>query len=147
MRRDRCPGWLERSVQATAVVTGLAVVLAAGGAPGRGSRGGSVVGPDVIVRESRGWLQGLDGKQLFAKHCTSCHGVEGRGDGVAGRAMKPPPPDIANPVFLATVTDDSIATVVRDGVRGMKPLGKVLTRAQIQVIVGHLRALGQARGE
>ena len=34
------------------------------------------------------------GKQLFKENaCHSCHGLEGRGDGPAGRNLKPPPRD------------------------------------------------------
>ncbi|MGB9695867.1 MAG: c-type cytochrome [Ignavibacteria bacterium] len=31
------------------------------------------------------------GKTLFEMNCVSCHGVEGRGDGVAGKNLNPPP--------------------------------------------------------
>lgn len=32
-------------------------------------------------------------RQLFADNCASCHGIDGRGDGVAARGMEPPPTD------------------------------------------------------
>jgi len=31
------------------------------------------------------------GKTLFETNCSSCHGVEGKGDGVAGKNLNPPP--------------------------------------------------------
>jgi len=38
------------------------------------------------------------GQQLFQTQCTSCHGVEGRGDGAAAAGMEPPPTDFHEPV-------------------------------------------------
>lgn len=32
-------------------------------------------------------------RRLFAENCASCHGAEGRGDGIAARGMEPPPTD------------------------------------------------------
>jgi len=34
------------------------------------------------------------GRQLFADHCASCHGAEGRGDGPAAANLRPPPADL-----------------------------------------------------
>lgn len=34
------------------------------------------------------------GKDLFMTHCVSCHGVNGKGDGPAGTALKIPPADL-----------------------------------------------------
>lgn len=31
------------------------------------------------------------GKTLFETNCSSCHGAEGKGDGIAGKSMNPPP--------------------------------------------------------
>jgi mono/diheme cytochrome c family protein len=33
-------------------------------------------------------------KQIFVKHCASCHGTDGKGNGPAAIALKPPPPDL-----------------------------------------------------
>ena len=35
-------------------------------------------------------------RQLFAENCASCHGADGRGDGVAARGMEPPPTDFTD---------------------------------------------------
>ena len=35
------------------------------------------------------------GKALYVKHCQSCHGATGMGDGAAGKDLDPPPPALA----------------------------------------------------
>ena len=37
------------------------------------------------------------GEQLYREHCVSCHGVDARGDGPAGRGLEPPPSDFLDP--------------------------------------------------
>lgn len=37
------------------------------------------------------------GAQVFATHCATCHGPEGRGDGPAGAALNPPAADLVGP--------------------------------------------------
>jgi mono/diheme cytochrome c family protein len=36
----------------------------------------------------------LEGRDLYARYCASCHGVSGRGDGPAAAALQPPPADL-----------------------------------------------------
>lgn len=36
----------------------------------------------------------LSGKILYERHCASCHGPEGRGDGPAAEALEPRPSDL-----------------------------------------------------
>jgi mono/diheme cytochrome c family protein len=36
----------------------------------------------------------LDGAQVFRSYCASCHGVDGKGEGPAARALKQAPPDL-----------------------------------------------------
>lgn len=41
----------------------------------------SISNPDKIAK----------GKTLFESNCSSCHGIEGKGDGIAGKSLNPPP--------------------------------------------------------
>jgi mono/diheme cytochrome c family protein len=34
------------------------------------------------------------GRQLYVRYCSSCHGLEGRGDGPAAPALQPPPAEL-----------------------------------------------------
>ena len=38
------------------------------------------------------------GKGLFAANCAPCHGNEGRGDGLAGKTLVPPPRNLTSPI-------------------------------------------------
>jgi mono/diheme cytochrome c family protein len=42
------------------------------------------------------------GQQLYQQNCMVCHGVQGRGDGPAARAMRPPPADLTQHVTAHT---------------------------------------------
>lgn len=45
------------------------------------------------------------GRTLYQKHCASCHGEKGKGDGHAARYAARPPRDLTDPDFQATFTD------------------------------------------
>ena len=42
------------------------------------------------------------GERVYTQHCASCHGAQGVGDGVDGRALTPPP---GNLVWLSDIPD------------------------------------------
>jgi mono/diheme cytochrome c family protein len=39
-------------------------------------------------------IKSIEGKDLFASYCASCHGMDGKGSGPASAAMKVAPPDL-----------------------------------------------------
>jgi mono/diheme cytochrome c family protein len=47
--------------------------------------------PQVVLTPSAEQL--AQGRDLYRKNCEQCHGIEGRGDGPAGVAIRPPPRD------------------------------------------------------
>ncbi len=53
---------------------------------------GTISAPVDIFKESVSTPDKIaKGKTLFETNCSSCHGTDGRGDGVAGKTMNPPP--------------------------------------------------------
>lgn len=53
---------------------------------------GTISTPVDIFKESISNQEKIaKGKTLFETNCSSCHGTEGKGDGVAGKTMNPPP--------------------------------------------------------
>ena len=53
--------------------------------------------------------------QIFATRCFTCHGKEGAGDGPASDELSPPPRNLRDAAWQASVTDDQIAKVVTLG--------------------------------
>jgi cytochrome c oxidase cbb3-type subunit 3 len=72
------------------------------------------------------------GDELFATHCSSCHGVDGEGGvGVP----------LALPSFLNSVSDEYLKKTIRHGRPGrIMPAFEILSDAQVSAIVKHVRA-------
>jgi mono/diheme cytochrome c family protein len=63
------------------------------------------------------------GKQLYEEAgCASCHGVSGRGDGPAGRGLRPRPADF-RVHMTAGHTDRQLFDWISDGVEGTAMTG------------------------
>ena len=58
------------------------------------------------------------GKQLYNSRCAFCHGVEGKGDGPAGAALKPPPTNFASADFWKSADPKQIKSFIEDGKPG-----------------------------
>jgi mono/diheme cytochrome c family protein len=54
-----------------------------------------------------------DAKQLYEKSCNMCHGPSGKGDGPAGKMLKPPPADLGT--ALKGKADPAIAKIIKEG--------------------------------
>lgn len=58
------------------------------------------------------------GRELYAQQCAACHGNLGRGDGVAARALTPPPADLSAPARLAGTSPLDFYRRISIGVTG-----------------------------
>lgn len=59
------------------------------------------------------------GKELFGQQCTSCHGVEGMGNGPAAAALNPPPRNFTkNDGWKNGYKPSGIFKTLRDGIKG-----------------------------
>ncbi len=58
------------------------------------------------------------GAEVYSMYCALCHGVQGRGDGVAGRGLKPPPRDFYSGDWKFGGTSIDIFKVVTQGSEG-----------------------------
>jgi len=84
---------------------------------------------------SSAWAQGLDeldGEQLFARFCASCHGAMGRGDGPVASSLAAVVPDLTRisarngnefPTGLIRETIDGRSVVIAHGTRFMPVWG------------------------
>lgn len=86
-----------------------------------------------------------EGKAKYDQFCASCHGAEGKGDGVAAAALDPKPRDLSNAEFTSTVSNEHLYKVISEGgpAVGLSPLmtawGGVLTEPQIWDIIAFIR--------
>lgn len=55
------------------------------------------------------------GKMLYAKNCSSCHGLSGNGDGPAGKNLNPRPANIANFSKMPMATDGYLFWTISEG--------------------------------
>ena len=89
------------------------------------------------AERSQNAAQIATGQQLWSENCATCHGPSG--EGVTAPALN-------SQEFLASVTDQQIAGIVRGGVPGsempawLADYGGALTEQQIEAVVAYVRS-------
>lgn len=80
---------------------------------------------------------------LWNVTCASCHGRDGRG---AGPGLPPGAkvPDLTDPAFASTQTDEQLATAIREGKNMMPAFGAQLGLSGVAAMVKHVRRLSAA---
>jgi mono/diheme cytochrome c family protein len=79
-----------------------------------------------------------NGKKLFASMCVICHGIKGKGDGMAGAALKPKPANFTS-LTVQGQTDGEIFWKMTNGNPPMAGYKEILTEAQRWELVNYLR--------
>lgn len=88
----------------------------------------------------------LSRSDLFRLHCSSCHG-DGSGNGHIAGTLPVRPRNLRHPEWQASVTDEHILKVIRQGGAVVKLSDKMpgfadkLSEAEMQSLVQYLRAL------
>lgn len=87
--------------------------------------------------------------EIFASRCATCHGAEGRGDGLAAADLNPRPRNFHDPAWQQSVTDDHIRKIIVGGGPAvgrsplMPPNPDLASRPEVvDALVAHIRALG-----
>jgi mono/diheme cytochrome c family protein len=86
-----------------------------------------------------------DAKPLYEKNCVACHGASGKGDGPAGKVLKPAPGDFAT--ALKGKSDADISKAIKEGGKAvgkaptMPAYGSKLTDEQIQAVTQYIKGL------
>ncbi len=83
-----------------------------------------------------------EGKKLYGRHCASCHGPTGKGDG--GMALSGgTPANLTDETWDHGSSDGEIFVVIRDGTSSdMEAYKEKLTEKQIWHLVNYIRSLG-----
>ena len=85
------------------------------------------------------------GKNLYTKYCSVCHGMEGKGDGFNSFSLDPRPRDLSNGQYMKMLTDERVIETIREGGRGVNrsPLmptwGGRLTKDELMYVVAYVR--------
>ena len=110
-----------------------------------------------------GWGDEPAGRALYVRHCASCHGVSGKGDGPVAPHLRRPPSDLTEiagrteggfDADAVRATIDGRTLVAEHGTREMPVWGAVfaeqmegerfsagLTEAHLSALVGYVRTL------
>ena len=83
-----------------------------------------------------------EGRKLYLRHCASCHGPSGKGDGSMALAGGTPA-NLTDETWDHGSSDGEIFVVIRDGTSSdMEPYKDRLTEKQIWQLVNYIRSLG-----
>jgi len=91
-----------------------------------------------------------EGRNLYLRHCSVCHGKSGKGDGPLAKFVNPPVPDLTEGVFKfrstpsgTLPTDEDLKRVISEGVPSTPMMGVkgVLSESQINAVVAFVKTL------
>ena len=88
-----------------------------------------------------------EGAKTFKTMCASCHGAQGKGDGQAAAMMNPKPTDLTDAKYMATLSDEHLARVIKGGGAAVKKsplmpaLGAKWSDQQVADMIAYLRDL------
>lgn len=90
----------------------------------------------------------VEAREHFVKHCSACHGLDGRGNTVFGRNMYPKVPDLTDSQ-TQQLTDGELFYIISNGVRftGMPAFGGEDSPESIWALVAFIRRLPQLSPE
>lgn len=77
-----------------------------------------VLGPDAALDLPTRKVDLAEGKRLYVARCASCHGVTGKGDGLAAKGLSPAPSAFADAALMDAVTPALMYRIVTVGIQG-----------------------------
>ncbi|MFT5358457.1 MAG: mono/diheme cytochrome c family protein [Polyangiales bacterium] len=79
-----------------------------------------------------------EGKKLYGTACAKCHGDEGKG-GIVTTPGGSTSRDLTNAAWQASVTDEELRQLIRDGRGPMPAFGAIFSVDRIDTVVKHVR--------
>lgn len=83
------------------------------------------------------------GPKVFATRCALCHGPDGHGNGPGSAALNPKPRNFHDKAYMSTRTDAQLLEVIHNGKGAMPKWGPILSEAEINAVLKHIRELGE----
>ncbi len=80
------------------------------------------------------------GSKIFKTRCMICHGVQGKGDGIGGKALNPKPQNLTLNM-VQSQTDGEIFWKITNGRNDMIKWGPILSEDQRWDLVNYVRTL------
>jgi len=86
----------------------------------------------------------VEGRDLYQKYCTVCHGEEGYGDGVMTQILELEPMDHTDPVAINKMSNEDIFVAIKEGNGQYMPGWEgILDDEEIEALVSYIRMLTQ----
>jgi len=110
---------------------------------GRSATGGALLAFFLVVSGCGSGGSPQDGERIYAKHCGSCHGEAGLGDGPTARLAGLKPANL--PVAVREKSRAEILATISKGRQAMPAFGRILTDAEREAVYQYLRTLPEKR--
>ncbi len=88
---------------------------------------------ETAAQTAKGKAAGGGTAALYSKHCAKCHLEDGKG------LESLSPPNFTDAKWQSANTDAALAKSIREGKETMPPFKDILTPAQINALVKHIR--------
>jgi len=91
------------------------------------------------------------GKTVYERYCTVCHGRNGEGDGFNAFNLDPKPGNLADSSYIAALSDETLVQVIAFGGRVvnksilMPAYQNTLTKDQVRYVVDYIRTFAPNR--
>lgn len=87
------------------------------------------------------------GKVLFSRYCSVCHGAEGKGDGFNAFNLDPRPRDLSGKQYMSAFSEERLYQTIDLGGRGMNKSpsmpswGGRLSRPEIRYVIAYVQSM------
>jgi mono/diheme cytochrome c family protein len=106
----------------------------------RNHRAGSLVLLSLLLLALPRCTAAQEGQRVYDQTCAKCHGADGAGNTVVGKAVGAK--DLGS-AEAKKLTEDEIRTQIEKGKNNMPPFQGTLTKAQVDSLIPIVRAFGR----
>lgn len=99
----------------------------------------------IYIAKSETKGDSTKGKETFVNTCVTCHGAEGKGDGIAAAALDPKPRDLSDSSYVSSLSNEHLFKVINEGgtsvgkSAAMPAWGGALSEQDIWNVISYIR--------